>query len=224
MVAGHEDARLAQRLIDATCLTQGIGPHQLTIRADRGAPPTVWPPADFPAATWTSIRTTTTIETLNRAFRRRTTTQAAFGTDDAALTVLDGLIAFGQLQLRKTDGHTQAAGGRREAVVERRVRTSSVNRSAAGYAIRQFPQDSGRIHRRSAGARAAGTRPLAAECPAAPVAEAGHAAIKGETISSSKIAESCLPNLRTTTPFGDQTASGFSHLRSGNFAKSPSVD
>ena len=38
MVAAHENARLAHRLIDATCLKQGIGPHQLTIHADRGAP------------------------------------------------------------------------------------------------------------------------------------------------------------------------------------------
>ena len=38
MVAVHENARLAQRLIEATCLKQGIGPHQLTIHADRGAP------------------------------------------------------------------------------------------------------------------------------------------------------------------------------------------
>lgn len=38
MVAAHESARLAQRLIDATCRKQGIGPQQLTIHADRGAP------------------------------------------------------------------------------------------------------------------------------------------------------------------------------------------
>jgi putative transposase len=38
MGAGHENARLAQRLIEATCLKQRIGPHQLTIHADRGAP------------------------------------------------------------------------------------------------------------------------------------------------------------------------------------------
>ncbi len=38
MVAAHENARLAERLIDATCGKQGIGPHQLTIHADRGAP------------------------------------------------------------------------------------------------------------------------------------------------------------------------------------------
>jgi putative transposase len=38
MVARHESARLAQRLIEATCIKQGIRPHQLTIHADRGAP------------------------------------------------------------------------------------------------------------------------------------------------------------------------------------------
>ena len=38
MVARHENAHLADRLIAATCLKQGIAPHQLTIHADRGAP------------------------------------------------------------------------------------------------------------------------------------------------------------------------------------------
>ena len=38
MVAVHESARLAERLIAATCLKQRIAPHQLTIHADRGAP------------------------------------------------------------------------------------------------------------------------------------------------------------------------------------------
>jgi putative transposase len=38
MVAGHESARLAQRLIEATGVKHGIPPHQLTIHADRGAP------------------------------------------------------------------------------------------------------------------------------------------------------------------------------------------
>jgi len=38
MVAGQENAHLAQRLIEATCLKQGIVPQQLTIHADRGAP------------------------------------------------------------------------------------------------------------------------------------------------------------------------------------------
>jgi putative transposase len=38
MVAAQESARLAERLIAATCEKQGIVPHQLTIHADRGAP------------------------------------------------------------------------------------------------------------------------------------------------------------------------------------------
>jgi len=38
MVAAHENARLAQRLIEAPCLKPAIEPHQLTIHADRGAP------------------------------------------------------------------------------------------------------------------------------------------------------------------------------------------
>jgi putative transposase len=38
LVAAQENAHLAQRLIEATCRKQGIGPHQLTIHADRGAP------------------------------------------------------------------------------------------------------------------------------------------------------------------------------------------
>lgn len=38
MVAQHESARLAQHLIETTCVKQGITPHQLTIHADRGAP------------------------------------------------------------------------------------------------------------------------------------------------------------------------------------------
>ena len=59
---------------------------------------------DFPKATWKSIRTTNTLENLNREFRRRTKTQASFGTEAAALTVLYGLVAFGQIALRKIDG------------------------------------------------------------------------------------------------------------------------
>jgi len=38
MVAAHENAHLAQRLIEQTCLKQGIVSQQLTIHADRGAP------------------------------------------------------------------------------------------------------------------------------------------------------------------------------------------
>jgi transposase-like protein len=62
---------------------------------------------DFPKAMWKSLRTTNTLENLNREFRRRTKTQASFGTEDAALILLYGLVAFGQIQLRKIDGHQQ---------------------------------------------------------------------------------------------------------------------
>jgi transposase-like protein len=62
---------------------------------------------DFPKSMWKSLRTTNTVENLNREFRRRTKTQASFGTEDAALTVLYGLVAFGHIQLRKVDGHQQ---------------------------------------------------------------------------------------------------------------------
>ena len=54
---------------------------------------------------WKALRTTNTLENLNREFRRRTKTQASFGTEDAALTVLFGLVAFGQIQLRRIDGY-----------------------------------------------------------------------------------------------------------------------
>lgn len=63
----------------------------------------------FPKAMWKSLRTTNTLENLNREFRRRTKTQASFGTEDAALIILYGLVAFGQIQLRKIDGHQHLA-------------------------------------------------------------------------------------------------------------------
>ena len=62
---------------------------------------------DLPKVMWKSLRTTNTLENLNREFRRRTKTQASFGTEDAALIILYGLVAFGQIQLRKIDGHQQ---------------------------------------------------------------------------------------------------------------------
>lgn len=62
---------------------------------------------DFPTGRWKSLRTTNTLENLNREFRRRTKTQASFSTEDAALIILYGLVALGQIQLRKIDGHQQ---------------------------------------------------------------------------------------------------------------------
>ena len=59
----------------------------------------------FPASQWKALRTTNALENLNREFRRRTKTQASFGTEAAALTLLYGLVAFGQIVLRRIDGH-----------------------------------------------------------------------------------------------------------------------
>jgi len=60
---------------------------------------------EFPRGLWKAIRSTNSIENLNREFRRRTKTQASFSTEDAALTLLYGLIAFGQINLRRIDGY-----------------------------------------------------------------------------------------------------------------------
>jgi transposase-like protein len=62
---------------------------------------------EFPKAMWKSLRTTNPIENLNREFRRRTKTQGSFSTEDSALTLLWGLIAFGQIRMRKIDGFEQ---------------------------------------------------------------------------------------------------------------------
>ena len=52
-----------------------------------------------------SIRTTNALENLNREFRRRTKTQASFSSEESAVALLFGLIASGQIQLRRIDGY-----------------------------------------------------------------------------------------------------------------------
>ena len=59
----------------------------------------------FPKAMWKSLRSTNSLENLNREFRRRTKTQASFPNEDSALTLLYGLIAFEQIRMRKINGH-----------------------------------------------------------------------------------------------------------------------
>ena len=55
---------------------------------------------------WKSIRTTNALENLNREFRRRRTkTQASFSSEESAVALLFGLIASGQIQLRRIDGY-----------------------------------------------------------------------------------------------------------------------
>lgn len=58
----------------------------------------------FPRCQWKSLRTTNQLERLNGEFRRRTKTQGSFRNETSALVLLWGLIAFGQVRLRKIDG------------------------------------------------------------------------------------------------------------------------
>lgn len=60
---------------------------------------------EYPESMWKSLRSTNALENLNREFRRRTKTQGSFPTEAAALTLLWGLIAFGQIKLRRITGH-----------------------------------------------------------------------------------------------------------------------
>ena len=59
----------------------------------------------FPKSMWKSLRTTNALENLNREFRRRTKTQGSFATEAAGVTLLWGLVAFGQIRLRRIDGY-----------------------------------------------------------------------------------------------------------------------
>ena len=63
----------------------------------------------FPNQHWKNIRTTNVIERLNGEFRRRVKTQGSLPSEDAALTLLFGLVATGQIRLRKIDGYKKLA-------------------------------------------------------------------------------------------------------------------
>jgi transposase-like protein len=58
----------------------------------------------YPESQWKTLRTTNVIERLNEEFRRRTKTQGSLPTEDAALILLFGLLASGQIKLRRIDG------------------------------------------------------------------------------------------------------------------------
>lgn len=60
---------------------------------------------ELPEPLWRSVRTTNALENLNREFRRRTKTQGSFSTEAAGVTLLWGLVAFGQIRLRRINGH-----------------------------------------------------------------------------------------------------------------------
>jgi len=69
----------------------------------------------FPEAQWKSLRTTNLIEAVNKEFRRRVKTQGAFPDENAALVLLYGLFASGQIKLRRIDGFRTIAQLRRAA-------------------------------------------------------------------------------------------------------------
>ena len=74
----------------------------------------------FPKAQWKTLRTTNVIERLNEEFRRRVKTQGALPTEDSALILLFGLVATGQITLRKLDGYKHLA-----AVIRQRMRPAA---------------------------------------------------------------------------------------------------
>jgi transposase-like protein len=63
----------------------------------------------FPKAQWKTLRTTNVIERLNEEFRRRVKTQGSLPTEDAALILFFGLVASGQIKLRRIDGWRRIA-------------------------------------------------------------------------------------------------------------------
>ena len=58
----------------------------------------------FPRSQWKSLRTTNVLERLNGEFRRRVKTQGSLPNESSALVLLYGLLAFGQITMRKIDG------------------------------------------------------------------------------------------------------------------------
>ena len=58
----------------------------------------------FPKSPWKTLRTTNVIERLHEKFRRRVKTHGSLPTEDAALVLLFGLVASGQIRLRRLDG------------------------------------------------------------------------------------------------------------------------
>lgn len=63
----------------------------------------------FPKPMWRGLRTTNSLENLNRECRRRTKTQRSFSTEAATLTLFYGFVAFGQITMRRVTGHQHVA-------------------------------------------------------------------------------------------------------------------
>jgi hypothetical protein len=58
----------------------------------------------FPPSQWLALRTTNAIERLQQEFRRRVKTQGALPNETAALHLMFGLFASGQIRLRRIKG------------------------------------------------------------------------------------------------------------------------
>lgn len=69
----------------------------------------------FPESQWLSLRTTNSIERLQLEFRRRVKTQGALPGETAALRLLFGLLASGQVKLRRIRGFRDIEEQKREA-------------------------------------------------------------------------------------------------------------
>lgn len=61
----------------------------------------------FPERQWKGLRTTNIVERVIEEFRRRVKTQAILPSEESALLLLFGLVASGQLRLRKLDGYQE---------------------------------------------------------------------------------------------------------------------
>src|SRR2546422_660570 len=69
----------------------------------------------FPASQWLSLRTTNAIERLQLEFRRRVKTQGPQPSETAALRLLFGLLASGQIKLRRIKGFRELEEKHEEA-------------------------------------------------------------------------------------------------------------
>lgn len=68
----------------------------------------------FAKSQWRTPRTTNVVEQLHEEFRRRVKTQGSLPTEDAALVLLFGLVASGQIRFRRLDGWRQIPAVLRE--------------------------------------------------------------------------------------------------------------
>jgi putative transposase len=63
----------------------------------------------FPPSQWSALRTTNAIERLNEEFRRRVKTQCSLPSENSVSILLFGLLATGNILMRKINGHQDLA-------------------------------------------------------------------------------------------------------------------